>query len=149
MKSLLLTFFVTVLTFSLNGQTTNTTSASSERLQSVVKRAGVSENAPDKVGTNVIKSPAHIDEFIGTLLSVDKQKQMVSIALGPPFAVSQVKARSCNLAPDTEFFKNEIPTTLDDGVIGEAVRYRIRLQDGKQFLTILRFLPDFKDKGNE
>jgi hypothetical protein len=80
---------------------------------------------------------------------VDKQKQTVSIALGPPFVVSQVKAKSFNLAPDTKFFKSEAPTTLDGGVIGEAVRYRIRLQDGKQFLTILRFLPDFKDKGNK
>jgi hypothetical protein len=150
MKSLLPTFFVTLLIFSLPAQITNTAPATSVRMQSVVKREGVSlTNGTTQAGVHVIKSPEHFDEFIGTLLSVDKEKQAVSIALGPPFLVNQVKAKSFGLAPETKFFTNESPARLDDGVVGEAVHYRLRIQDGKQFLTILRFLPDFNAKGNK
>ena len=150
MNALRLILLSSLLIFSADAQTTNTPLAPNVRLQSEVERRVVgTTNVSTQVGTNLVKPSAHLDEFIGTLLAVDNEKQTVSIALGPPFLVKQVKSKLLYLAPDTKFFKGELAATLNDGVIGEAVRYRIRINhpNDKPLLTILRFLPDFK--GNE
>ena len=149
MKSVLIIFLATLTVLSVSAQTTNTSSDAEVRLQSVVKRAGVSvTNGQTQAGTHVIKTPAHLDEFIGTLLSVDKEKKTISIALGPPSVANRVKTTVLNLAPEAKFYKGEVAATLDDGFIGEAVRYRIRINqsDKERLLTVLRFLPDFKEK---
>ena len=152
MKTLRLTLFTSLLACAVQAQSTKIAPATGVRLQSVIKRDGVAAtNAPTQASTNAVKTSAHLDEFIGTLLSVDQQKQTVSIALGPPFVASQVEARSFSLAPETKFFKEDAVATLGDGVIGEAVRYRIRInhKDNTRALTVLRFLPNFKDKRNK
>lgn len=87
-----------------------------------------------------------VNEFIGTLIAVDKQKQTVSIASGVPAKANRDKASVFLLTPETKFFKGEVPATLEDGIMGQEVRYGIRLrrEDNKHVLTLLRFLPSSK-----
>lgn len=93
-----------------------------------------------------------VDElFIGTLLAIDKQKHTVSIAHGPPAKAQRDKPNLFFLTPETKFFNGEIPATLDDAVIGQAVRYGLRIdqKDGKRQVTILRFSPSPKPEANK
>ncbi len=84
-----------------------------------------------------------VSEFIGTLLALDKQNQTVSIAAGSPERADRDKASEFLLTPDTKLFRGKVPATLDDGIIGQEVRYGLRLnrQDNRMELTVLRFLP--------
>lgn len=127
----------------------NTVSNTSLRLQSVVRRVDPSAtNAPTQTGTNVAKpfSERMVSEFIGTLVAVDKEKRTVSIASGSPERTKPEKASLYFLTPETKLFRGAAPATLDDAVIGQEVRYAIRLQreDGKRQVTTLRFLPKAK-----
>jgi len=83
-----------------------------------------------------------VSEFIGTLVAVDKQNQSVSIASGAPANAKLDTASVFLMTPETKVFKDEAPASLDDGVVGQEVRYglRIRREDKKLLLTVLRFL---------
>jgi hypothetical protein len=98
-------------------------------------------NRQNKIGKDRL-----VNEFIGTLIAVDKQKQTVSVASGVPAKANRDKASVYFLTPETKFFKGELPATLDDGIIGQEVRYgiRVRRDDNKHLLTVLRFLPSSK-----
>jgi hypothetical protein len=152
MKLQLMILLTGISALFVHAQTTNTAPKASLRLQTIVKRDGApTTNAPSQVGTNIGKPSAQrqVKEFIGTLLAVDKQKQTVSIASGAPAKADRNKATLLFLTPETKLFNGEVPATLDHAVIGQEVHYglRIRREDGKQEITVLRFLPSSKQEG--
>ncbi|MSU56766.1 MAG: hypothetical protein EXS35_01040 [Pedosphaera sp.] len=78
-----LTLLMALTVCSVPAQSTNTTPRNA-RPQTIIERPGISAtNGQTRVGTNDVRAAAHLDEFIGTLLSIDKQQQTVSIALAP------------------------------------------------------------------
>jgi hypothetical protein len=106
-------------------------------------------NTPTHAGTNDGNTldKRLVNEFIGTLLSLDYQNQSISIAAGNPATADRNKASVFVLTPETKILKGVEPATLNDGIIGEEVRYGVRFsrQENKMLLTVLRFGPSSKD----
>lgn len=94
-------------------------------------------------GTNVAKPFTNrlVNEFIGTLVAVDKEKQTVSIATGRPAKANRDNATVISITQETKIFKDQTPATLADGIVGQEVRYsyRINRENNMRLLTLLRF----------
>jgi hypothetical protein len=149
MKLPTLALLMVFTAYHVQAQPTNIAPNSSQRLQTIIKRAGPpGTNAPSNAGTNVGKPFADrlIGEFIGTLIAVDKENQSVSIASGPPGRSQGDKATVFSLTPQTKLFKGEVPAALDEAIIGQEIRYGLRFdrESGKRQVTTLRFLTDDK-----
>lgn len=100
-------------------------------------------NSISEFGSNVAKpfSQRLVNEFVGTLLSVDKHNKTVSIGSGSPERADPDKAAVYFLTPGTKLFKGDVPAALDDGIVGQEIRYGIRLnrEENRVELTVLRF----------
>jgi hypothetical protein len=82
MKTTLICICSSLLLLAVQAQTTNRPPGLALRLQNVVKRGDTNRTAQS--GSNAPSTQRLVSGFVGTLVSVNKEKQTVSIASGPP-----------------------------------------------------------------
>ncbi len=149
MKKLTLALLAGLLAGSIKAQPAIPSPSTGERPQTALRRSdGASTNLPGKTATNAPSAsfpgiPPVEPLFLGTLLAVDRQNQSVTIASGPPALTHHSATNVFLLTPQTKLFAGTKPATLDEAVIGRAVRYGLepKPKNGKPELRVLRLAP--------